>query len=168
MTAHHSWGTTSLTRRASAHPLLQKFLDEILIASPFDLTILEVYRGEVSQERAFDTGTTHVHFPDSLHNQADWATKNDLMRRRHLDEDLIARMPVNKQTNRYAINVRAVDVVPVEPRWEDYGFWCALTGLFRGVASGLGIEIVSGLDWDRDWNYSETGLKDGPHWQLAQ
>ncbi len=93
-----------------------------------DLTVLCVYRTEEAQEEAFRIGATTLHYPDSIHNQAEWL-------------------------HDHPRNVRAIDLAPVDPRWEDMPMWFSLCGFFRHVAQVEEIQIVSGLDWDSDWKF---------------
>jgi hypothetical protein len=127
-----------------AHPDIVRFADACLIASPFDLTVHDVYRREDEQERAFEIGASHLHYPDSIHNQCDWDP--------HTGKPL---------------NVRAIDLAPVNPRWEDMPMWFSLCGYFRRVAEEEEILITSGLDWNSNWKFKDDqSFWDGPHWEL--
>ena len=145
---HHRWGRQSLANREQAHPTMQRFLDRCLTRSPFDLSILDVYRPEDEQEHAFDIKASHLHYPDSIHNQCEWVNVNGVDQPR---------------------NVRAADLVPVDPRWEDMPMWFSLAGFFRRVAEEEDILITSGLDWNNNWRFKgDQSFWDGPHWQLRK
>jgi hypothetical protein len=164
---HHKWGRRSLDRLAAAHGDIRRFADACLRESPVDLTVLSVYRGEAEQNRAFDQGASKLRYPDSVHNQAQWVTRNDMLRRRNILEDQLERLPHDSDPDRWPINVRAIDLAPVDPRWEDMPMWFSLCGFFRHIAQAERIDIVSGLDWDGDWKFKgDQSFWDGPHWQL--
>jgi len=62
----------------------------------------------------------------------------------------------------------AVDAVPypmVESDWEDREFWVEWTSWLKGFASGLGVTLVSGYDWDNDYDLDDQSFYDGPHFE---
>ena len=61
----------------------------------------------------------------------------------------------------------AVDVAPYPLDWEDIGRFRALVSYILGVGAGLGIELRSGADWDRDWKHDDHKLIDWPHIELV-
>lgn len=147
MAAHHRWGKRSLSRLEAAHPDIRRFADACLAASPFDLTVLCVYRGETDQNEAFKGGHSHLEYPQSIHNQATWDGAEGVGEPH---------------------DVRAIDMAPVDFRWHDTPMWYSLCGFFRRVAQEEGIEIISGMDWNGNWHFKgDERFIDGPHWQLA-
>jgi len=61
----------------------------------------------------------------------------------------------------------AVDVIPYPVNWNDLDSFLLFIGFVKGVASQMGIEVISGIDWDNDWDIEETTFMDYPHFQLA-
>ena len=61
----------------------------------------------------------------------------------------------------------AVDVVPYPIDWNDLDRFLVFIGFVRGVASQMGIDIVSGVDWDSDYQMRDTNFMDYPHYQLG-
>jgi peptidoglycan L-alanyl-D-glutamate endopeptidase CwlK len=59
----------------------------------------------------------------------------------------------------------AVDVVPYPIDWNDRMRFYHFIGFVRGVAWKLGIEVVSGSDWDNDYVLNDQGFYDLPHWE---
>lgn len=62
----------------------------------------------------------------------------------------------------------AVDAAPYPINWEDERRFLAFGGYVLGRASGMGIRLRWGMDWDgkRDLNPRGT-LNDGPHFELV-
>ena len=60
----------------------------------------------------------------------------------------------------------AVDVVPYPIDWNDRERFILLIGVVKGIASQMGIEIISGLDWDSDYVLNDQSFFDLPHWEL--
>ncbi len=56
----------SKDKLATCHPDLQTLFNEIIIY--YDCTILEGYRNQVNQEKAFNSGHSKLHYPNSKHN----------------------------------------------------------------------------------------------------
>jgi len=61
----------------------------------------------------------------------------------------------------------AVDVIPYPVDWNDLDSFLLFIGFVKGVASQMGIEVISGIDWDNDWDIKETTFMDYPHFQLV-
>lgn len=61
-----SFGSKSLERLATCHPLLQKVL--LAAIKDYDFTILETTRNKADQEAAFNKGNSKAHFGQSAHN----------------------------------------------------------------------------------------------------
>ncbi len=60
------FSAVSFTKLSTCHPDLQALFYEVI--KYVDCTILEGYRNEIDQERAFDAGTTRLHYPNGKHN----------------------------------------------------------------------------------------------------
>lgn len=57
---------TSFSKLTTCHPDLQVLFFEVI--KTFDCTILEGYRNQIDQEKAFAEGNTKLHWPDGKHN----------------------------------------------------------------------------------------------------
>lgn len=57
----------SFSKLTTCHPDLQALMYEVI--KNFDCTIIEGYRNEVDQEKAFAAGNTKLHWPDGKHNR---------------------------------------------------------------------------------------------------
>lgn len=108
-----------------------------------DCTILEGHRGQELQDRYFAEGKSKVRWPDGAHN------------------------------DRFS---RAVDAAPYPILWpdpklktyaKDLARWYYFGGVVKGVASGLGISIRWGGDWDSDNVFNDQTFDDLPHFELT-
>ncbi len=64
----------------------------------------------------------------------------------------------------------AVDAIPyptTKEDWENREYWVEWTSWIKGLASGLGVDIVSGFDWDNDYDLDDQSFYDGPHFERA-
>lgn len=73
----------------------------------------------------------------------------------------------NHQVDKFGIG-NAVDAAPYPIDWNDIKRFYHFIGFVRGVAYKLGIEIVSGSDWDNDYVLNDQDLYDLPHWQTVK
>ena len=67
----------------------------------------------------------------------------------------------------------AIDAIPYPIKaadWEDRIFWIEWSSWVKGHAAGLGIILISGYDWDNDYDYGIKDQKfwDGPHFELDE
>ena len=138
MDAHHKYGERSLAQLETCHPDLQKIFHRVLELSPRDITILEGHRSDEDQIKAKQRGHSQVGPEGSAH---------------------------------CCTPSLAVDAAPlvggnVIP-WNDHDIWIGFSQFVVGVAAEMGFDLVSGTDWDRDWDFKEHTLFDGPHFELA-
>ena len=102
-----------------------------------DITILEGHRDEEKQNEYFNKGVSKVKFPNSKHNS------NPSM---------------------------AVDATPHRINFKDLIRLSHFTGFMLGISKPLlentGCRLISGIDWDADFNIKEHGFLDYPHFQL--
>ena len=64
---------------------------------------------------------------------------------------------------------RAVDAIPyptTKEDWENREYWVEWTSWIKGLASGMGIAVRSGFDWDNDYDLNDQSFYDGPHFEL--
>ena len=62
----------------------------------------------------------------------------------------------------------AVDISPYPIDWNDSKRFYLLAGMIFQAAYDLGIKIRWGGDWDRDWDHSDQGFMDLPHFELVE
>lgn len=102
-----------------------------------DISITCGTRLKKEQDRLYLLGRTKVQFPDSKHNS-------------------------NPS--------RAIDVIPyptTDEDWEDRIYWIEWSSWVKGFALGIGVPLISGFDWDNDYDYGEDEQTfwDGPHFE---
>jgi len=62
----------------------------------------------------------------------------------------------------------AVDVMAFPIDWHDDVRNAHFAGFVLGVAQSHGINLVSGIDWDRDGQVSDTRFFDYPHYEISE
>lgn len=102
-----------------------------------DHSIIKGHRSETEQNNAFESGNSKLKWPHGKHNAR----------------------PAK------ALDVQTYPRPPHEPdlRAEQY----YLLGLYVGIASGLGIELITGADWDDDGELTDNGWDDLFHVELV-
>lgn len=143
----YRYGRTSKARLETCHPKLQRVFNEAI--KYMDISILEGKRGKEKQDEYFRTGASTVKWPNSKHNVAD---------------------EFGNEIDGYS---RAIDAGPYDPvlrnvDYEDTERYTLFAGFIIGLAKGMGIDIVWGVDWDSDWKTKDHKFKDYPHFQLAE
>lgn len=61
---------------------------------------------------------------------------------------------------------RAVDLAKFPLDWDNTEQFILVAGYVLGIAEMLGIKLVWGGDWNRDFNTLDTGFRDLDHFQL--
>lgn len=120
---------------ATAHKLLQLIFNEAI--NHVDLTVLEGYRGEEEQNKAYNEGFSQVKFPNSKHNK--------------YPSEAVDAVPFpidwkDKVRNAYFAGI--------------------VIGISRLMLKGSGFKLISGIDWDDDNNINEHKFLDFPHFEL--
>lgn len=137
------FGEKSQKNLDTCHPDIQRLFIEVV--KEVDCSVLSGHRAESEQNSLFYTvpQRSKVKWPDSSHND----------------------IPSN-----------GADVVPFPIIWpdkrnrpddyiKDLGRFYMFDGYVLGIASQMGIEIISGSDWDRDFNLLDQRFDDLPHFQ---
>ena len=62
---------------------------------------------------------------------------------------------------------RAVDVAPYPIDWEDRERFHLFSGFVLGLASGMGISLRWGGDWNRNFEVDDNKFDDFPHFELV-
>ena len=65
-----------------------------------------------------------------------------------------------------AVPSRAVDITPYPVDWEDRERQTLFAGFVLGLASGMGINLRWGGDWDQDFQVVDNRFDDFPHFEL--
>ena len=60
----------------------------------------------------------------------------------------------------------AVDVAPYPIDWENLERFALFAGYVLGIAESMGIDLIWGNDWNKDFNTKDTGFRDYPHFEL--
>ena len=63
---------------------------------------------------------------------------------------------------------RAVDVAPYPIDWEDLERFTLFAGYVLGIAESMDIDLIWGNDWNKDFNTTDTGFRDYPHFELRK
>jgi peptidoglycan L-alanyl-D-glutamate endopeptidase CwlK len=61
----------------------------------------------------------------------------------------------------------AVDVAPYPIDWNDKERFYYFAGIVKGIATQMGIDLISGCDWDNDNDLRDQSFMDLPHYQLG-
>lgn len=143
---------------ATCHPHLRRVAEEAI--RYVDYRVLEGYRSEQAQNRAYRTGRSTLQYPGSKHNRT--ATEADV-RQGFAGQ---AGEPLS-----WAVDVAIYHYDDPHIRWGLRGEFYMLGGLFRGIGamilpSGWGIRL--GADWDSDGYTSDQSFHDLPHVELVQ
>ena len=62
----------------------------------------------------------------------------------------------------------AVDIWKYPVNFSDTDNQTLLAGFILGIGQAMGINLIWGNDWDRDFDTSNTGFKDYPHIEIAK
>lgn len=138
-----SFGEKSRKNLDTCHPDMQRLFIEVV--RWFDCSILYGFRDEELQNKLFNSvpKVTNAKWPDSSHN---------------------------------TVPSDGLDAVPYPIRWpdkrnrpdtfmKDMGRFYMFDGFVLATAQQMGIEIISGSDWDRDFDLLDQSFDDLAHFQ---
>ena len=137
--AEYHYGEKSQTNLSQCHLDIQRVFNEAI--KHRDISITCGRRGKPTQNKLFADGKTKVQYPDSYHN-AEFPELAD-----------------------------AVDAIPyptTQADWENREYWVEWSSWIKGLATGMGITLVSGFDWDNDYELDDQSFFDGPHFQRTE
>lgn len=133
-----SFSASSQKELETLHPDLQKVLKDAI--QYFDFSVVEGFRGEDAQNKAFATGKSKLPWPLGNHNKSpstavdcapfpiDWSDRPDAIRR-----------------------------------------FCYMAGFLQASARRLGIPIRWGGDWNKNDDLRDEGnFRDWPHFELVE
>lgn len=139
-----TFGERSKGNLKGVHPLLVQIATKALQDGAQDFTVICGPRSKADQEKAFDSGNTKVHYPNSAHN---------------------ATHPKTGEPRSCAI-----DVIPYPfTNWEDPKMltgWKSIADAMMAAAAALGVKIRWGGDFNRDGNKTTSDAWDKPHFEL--
>ncbi len=137
------FGRTSQSNLDTCHSDLQRLFIEVV--RWFDCSIIYGFRDKELQNKLFNSvpKVTKVDWPDSTHN---------------------------------AVPSNGIDAVPYPIRWpnkrekpetfvKDVGRFYMFDGFVLATARQMGIDIISGSDWDRDFDILDQSFDDLSHFQ---
>lgn len=143
------FGSATLKRLETCHPLLQEVMHEAILWSPRDFTITEGWRGKADQDAAVKAGLSKTPWPTSKHNHMEGGKPCSL----------------------------AIDFAPwfaTDPhiRWNEHEEFRFLAGFIIGVGTRIvepkGYRLRWGGDFDMDGDDAEKGFEDIPHLELVK
>ncbi len=132
----YKFSQSSLRKLEECDIRLQCLAHAVMRLQLFDFGISCGHRGETEQNHMVEEGTSTKTWPDGKHNS----------------------MPSNAY-DFFLLLDTAID-------WKQKKAWYMAVGVFRGVASMLGIPIRVGADWDGDFDTEDQELHDLPHVEL--
>ena len=62
----------------------------------------------------------------------------------------------------------AIDAVPYPIDWENRERFILFAGKIIGLAKAMGVDLISGIDWDDDGDISDHTFFDSPHFELKK
>ncbi len=130
------FGKESLAQRATLHPKLQRVLDEAILH--FDFVIVEGFRNQVDQDRAFAKGLSKQRWPNGNHNRNP---------SRAVD---IAPYPIDWNEG--------------EKPHLRFAF---MQGVIYMAARKVGVKLRFGMDWNGNFDPRDESFIDLPHVELA-
>jgi len=150
----YQFNQSSLSNLSTCHRTLQNLFNEVILKA--DCSIICGHRGEIEQNKAYESGRSKIKFPHGKHNSVpslasdvypypyDWEagewTFNDVFAEGNLDK---MRRVMNNLKKFYYF-----------------------AGIVRGIAWELGINVRWGGDWDSDNDLTDQNFNDLPHWEI--
>lgn len=139
------FGPQSLANLATCDPELQRVCREVI--KFVDFSVIEGARADARQKQLFKQGKSTL---DGVNKRS-----------RH---QVTEAQPLS----------RAVDLLPYpavlhgKNIWDDTERFLLFIGMVIGIGRVHGIELVSGIDWNRDGSTADTNFRDMPHFQLME
>ena len=124
--ADFKFGAKSNGKLATGCQELRTLANRALALSPYDFTIIWVWRGEEVQDGLFKIGASTKEWPNSKHNVED-ASGDPYSEALDFGPWIDGKIP-----------------------WEDTHIFAVIAGCFQAAAKEMGIKIVWGGDWDGD------------------
>ena len=139
----YSLGPKSLAKLDGVHPDMVRVVKRAIAITRQDFMVLEGVRTPARQAELYDQGRTKPG------NKVTWTLTS-----RHF-----------RQADGYG---HAVDLCPFPVDWNTASKFDAIADAMEAAADQLGVNIRSGMDWDRDGKRREARESDSPHFELAR
>lgn len=131
-----NFGSHSLTQLATCHPKLQLVLNEAI--KYFDFTIVEGFRNQADQHKAFLEGNSKLDWPNGNHNQNP-----------------------SRAADCYPY---PIDDSQAPKNLERFVY---MKGIFHVAAANVGVKLRDGIDWNGNQDMrDEPKFRDYPHIEL--
>lgn len=133
-----TFGEESRKQLATCHPELQLLFNEVI--KFYDCKVLEGYRNQADQEKAFNAGNSKLHYPNGKHNRLPSIAAD------------VSPFPVNwNDTKRF------------------YWFAGFVLGIAVQLKSQgkMQFDVRYGGDWDNDKDINDQTFNDLVHFELA-
>jgi peptidoglycan LD-endopeptidase CwlK len=143
----------SIKLLGECHPILVEFVYAFVNRYPIRIT--EAARlDRKAQEEHFKAGRSKARFGESPHNynpslavhliptHIEWSSVLSFM------QNMKANKPISKFDSKTMFE------------------WSLMIGVGLGISKERGISVVSGVDWDGDWDLHDTKLDDWGHWEV--
>ncbi len=141
------WGRTSLMHLETLDEPLQRTANRALGWGIVDFAIIQGWRNEAEQNRAFEAGASTLRWPHSKHNI------------------------VNRENGVETPAAQAFDFLPyVGARpvaWTDIAAFSRVAGLIQAAGAVEGLRIRWGGDWNGDGRTTDHDLKDYGHVEVT-
>ena len=137
----YEYGDRSKRKLATCHPMLKTIAQDVLVVSPYDISIIHGFRGEQLQNDLYDNNKSTKIWPDSKHNN----TENG---------------------KPYSLALDFAPWVGSDINWNDTHIFACIAGCFFVVACDRGVRIRWGGDWDSDGSTKDQGLMDWGHIEI--
>lgn len=140
------YGARSARKLETCHPALQRIADEVLMVTPYDITIIHGWRGLAEQNSLFEAKASKKKFPNSRHNRT-----ND---------------PSVIDPHRLSDAIDFAPYIDGGINWNDTHIFALVAGCFLAVAKDLGYTLRWGGDWDSDGTTTDQTLMDWGHIEI--
>jgi len=135
------FSTSSREQLATCDQRLQDVLKKVIIQ--FDFSVLEGFRDQAAQERAYARGFSKVHWPHGKHNSTPSKAVD------------IAPYPIDWGS----------DKDKAEAARQRF---CYLAGWVMATAQAMGIKLRWGGDWDGDRDTRDEVFRDLGHFEISE
>lgn len=142
MSARHSFGRKSNEKLITGCEEIQILATRALKLSPYDFTLIWVWRGEEVQDGLFKTGASQKKFPDSKHN-----------------------FMVDDRPSSHALDFGpwVNGTIP----WDDIPIFAVIAGCFYAAGQQSGIKVRWGGDWNGNGSSKDQKLMDYGHIEVV-
>ena len=142
MSAKHSFGKRSAEKLLTGCDEIQILAPRALRLSPYDFTVIWVWRGAEVQDGLFKTGASTKQFPDSKHN-----------------------FMADGQPSSHALDFGPW--VDKKIPWKDTHIFALIAGSFFAAGQQLGIKVRWGGDWNSNGSTKDQRLMDWGHIEVT-